>query len=104
MVRQAASRQKTRTVVEALYETHQIEDAVVSFKISRAADEKNDGELMLGGMNPSKFQPNTAVTVKNENNRGFWEVPLDDVMVNGESLGLLNRSAVLDTGSVSRSL
>ncbi|KAK0450060.1 aspartic peptidase domain-containing protein [Armillaria borealis] len=95
----AASRQKTRTVVEALYETRQIEDAVVSFKISRAADEKNDGELMLGGMNPSKFQPNTAVTVKNENNRGFWEVPLDDIRVNGESLGLLNRSAVLDTGS-----
>lgn len=104
MVRQAASRQKTRTVVEALYETRQIEDAVVSFKISRAADEKNDGELMLGGMNLSKFQPDTAVTVKNENNRGFWEVPLDDIMVNGESLGLLNRSAVLDTGSVSRSL
>ncbi|KAK0235770.1 aspartic peptidase domain-containing protein [Armillaria nabsnona] len=95
----AASRQKTRTVVEALYETRQIEDAVVSFKISRAADEKNDGELMLGGMNLSKFQPDTAVTVKNENNRGFWEVPLDDIMVNGESLGLLNRSAVLDTGS-----
>ncbi|SJL00037.1 uncharacterized protein ARMOST_03349 [Armillaria ostoyae] len=95
----AASRQKTRTVVEALYETRQIEDAVVSFKISRAADEKNDGELMLGGMNLSKFQPNTAVTVKNENNRGFWEVPLDDIRVNGESLGLLNRSAVLDTGS-----
>ncbi|KAK0204675.1 aspartic peptidase domain-containing protein [Desarmillaria ectypa] len=95
----AASRQKTPTVVEALYKTRQIEDAVVSLKIPRAADGKNDGELMLGGMNPSKFQPNTAVTVKNQNDRGFWEARLDDIRVNGQSLGLLNRFAVLDTGS-----
>ncbi|KAK0495372.1 aspartic peptidase domain-containing protein [Armillaria luteobubalina] len=95
----AASRQKTRTVVEALYETRQIEDATVSLKIPRAADGKNDGELMLGGMSPSKFQSDTTVTVKNKNKRGFWEVPLDDIQVNGESLGLLDRFAVLDTGS-----
>ncbi|KAK0469920.1 aspartic peptidase domain-containing protein [Desarmillaria tabescens] len=94
-----ASRQRTPTVVEALYKAHQIEDEVVSFKIPRAADGKNDGELMLGGMDPSKFQPNTTITVKNQNVRGFWEVLLDDIRVNGQSLGLKNRFAVLDTGS-----
>ena len=33
------------------------------------------------------------------NNVDFWEIPLDDISVNGKSLGLTGRTVILDTGT-----
>jgi len=64
-------------------------------------DGENDGEMMLGALNPAKYMQETLVTVKNSNPFGFWEVPLDDVQVGNKSMGWSDRTAVLDTGTVS---
>ncbi len=93
------SQQKTLTPVESLTKAGLIKNAVVSFKIPRLADQKNDGQATLGGVDPSKFDQNTLVTLNNVNKQGFWEGQLDAVSVDGNDLGLNGRTAILDTGT-----
>lgn len=95
------SRQGTTTLVEALQKAGHIKDAITSYKIPRLADGKNDGEMTLGAMNPAKYDPQTLVTVPNVNPLGFWEATIGGVKVNGKDMGWKNRSAIMDTGTVS---
>jgi len=83
-----------------LNQTGAIENAIVSFKIPRAADNKHDGEMTLGGMDPARYEAGSTVTVKNINKLGFWEVPISQVKMAGNSTGWTNRTGVLDTGTV----
>jgi hypothetical protein len=87
------------TPPESLAKAGQIKEAIVSYKISRLADQKNDGEVTFGGLDASKFDPKTLVTLQNVNKKGFWEAGLDAVSVDGKDLGLKGRTAILDTGT-----
>ncbi len=87
------------TPVESLAQAGLINEAITSFKISRLADEKNDGEITFGGLDPTKFSANTLVTFANVNTQGFWEGAMTAVTVNGQDLGLQGRTAILDTGT-----
>ncbi|KAH9033486.1 acid protease [Lactarius pseudohatsudake] len=60
-----------------------IKDAIVSYRISRLADQKNNGEITFGGLDPSKFDQTTLVTTE----------------LDGNDLGLTGRTAILDTGT-----
>ncbi|KAJ6631029.1 aspartic peptidase domain-containing protein [Mycena sp. CBHHK59/15] len=91
--------QQTPTLVESLQHAGLIEKPIISYKISRLTDGKNDGELTLGGMDPSKYDASSLVCLKNANPRGFWEASLDSVTVYGKDLGLTNRSCIFDTGT-----
>jgi hypothetical protein len=51
------------------------------------------------GLDATKFDQNTLVTVPNINQVGFWEVDVDDSSVGGVSTGLSGRTAILDTGT-----
>lgn len=51
------------------------------------------------GLDPTKFDSSTLVTIPNVNTQGFWEGNLDAVTVNGASVGLDGRTAILDTGT-----
>jgi len=99
------SQQKTKTLLEALRDAGEIDEATVSYKIPRLADQQNsgtEGEMTIGGLNPTRYNPQTLVTMKNVNLSGFWEVPMDGINVNGYDMGWTNRTVVLDTGTVSK--
>lgn len=96
---QTLSEQQTLTPPESLAQAGLISDAIVSFKISRLADQKNDGEITFGGLDQTKFDPNTLVTFDNVNQQGFWEGAMASVTVNGQDVGLKGRTAILDTGT-----
>lgn len=93
------SEQQTPTPVDSLADAGLIADAIVSFKISRLADNKNDGEITFGGLDDTKFDSKTLVTVPNVNQQGFWEAALDAATVDGKDTGLTGRTAILDTGT-----
>jgi len=93
------SQQQTLTPVESLAQAGLIKEAIVSYKLSRLADQKNDGEVTFGGLDTSKFDQSTLVTLNNLNKAGFWEAGMDAVSVNGKDLGLTNRTAIMDTGT-----
>ena len=92
------SNQGVLTPVEALAKNGLISDAITSYKISRIADGLNDGEITFGGLDETKFDPNTLVTVPNVNPNGFWEADFT-ASVDGKDLGLKGRTAILDTGT-----
>lgn len=98
---QILSEQGVPTPVQSLADAGLISEAVTSFKLGRVADGNNDGEVTFGGLDSSKFNANTLVTFDNVNTQGFWEGALSDITVNGQSLGLSGRTAILDTGTVS---
>jgi len=93
------SNQKTLTPVEALAEAGLISDAILSYKMARSRDNNNDGEITFGGLDPSKFDPKTLVTVPNVDLKGFWTAAIGDITVGGKSLDLQGRTAILDTGT-----
>jgi hypothetical protein len=93
------SQQKTATPIEALATAGLVAGPITSFKISRLADGRNDGEITFGGLDKTKFDPKTLVTLKNVNQKGFWEANLQTVSVDGKDVGLAGRTAILDTGT-----
>ncbi|KAF9048515.1 aspartic peptidase A1 [Panaeolus papilionaceus] len=93
------SEQQTLTPPESLAKAGLITDPIVSFKISRLADDKNDGEITFGGLDTTKFDQNTLVTLPNVNPDGFWEAALDASSVDGTDTGLKGRTTILDTGT-----
>jgi len=93
------SEEGVSTPPESLAAGGLIEQAIASFKISRLADQLNDGEVTFGGLDTSKFDQASLVTVANVNAQGFWEAAMDAVTADGQDLGLQNRSAILDTGT-----
>ncbi|KAJ7510363.1 acid protease [Mycena galericulata] len=99
LAKSALSEQKTATPVESLAANGLIADAITSYKISRAADNLNDGEITFGATDPTKFVASTLTTIPNVNTEGFWEGALDAVTVDGGDAGLQGRTAILDTGT-----
>ncbi|KAG6868061.1 hypothetical protein C0993_007848 [Termitomyces sp. T159_Od127] len=113
------SQQQTLTPIEALAKQGLVPEAITSFKISRLADNKNDGEITFGyvdgivashiyklmlscissGLDTTKFDSNTLVSLDNVNQQGFWEGNMDAVTVDGQDAGLQGRTAILDTGT-----
>lgn len=85
--------------VDALAAKGLIKDAVTSYKISRAADGKHDGEITFGGMDPAKFNANTLITIPVVGKDAFWETDMDAVGVDGQTLSSRKRTAIHDTGT-----
>jgi len=92
------SNQGLPTPVEVLAQKGLIGQPITSYKISRLSDGLNDGEITFGGLDKSKYDTSTLATFKNVNRDGFWEGNFT-VSVNGKSLGLNGRTAILDTGT-----
>jgi hypothetical protein len=93
------STQGVLTPVESLAKAGTIKAVITTFKISRLADQKNDGQVTIGGLDQSLFDPATLVTIPNVNTQGFWEGAVDAITVNGADTGLTGRTAILDTVS-----
>ncbi|KDQ57236.1 hypothetical protein JAAARDRAFT_178857 [Jaapia argillacea MUCL 33604] len=93
------SQQQTLTPVESLAKAGLITEAITSFKISRLADQKNDGEITFGGLDTTKFDQATLTTFANVNTQGFWEGAVGSIAADGTDLGLTGRTAILDTGT-----
>ncbi|KAJ8487817.1 hypothetical protein ONZ45_g14186 [Pleurotus djamor] len=86
-------------LLDTLHDKGLIAEPIVSYKIPRAADNLHDGEVAIGGLNPLKFKPGTAVTLPNTSPARFWEVTLERVVVNGIRMTWGTRDAIFDTGS-----
>ncbi|XP_002161366.2 lysosomal aspartic protease isoform X1 [Hydra vulgaris] len=75
-----------------------VEDAVFSFYLDRNVNDSTGGELLLGGVDSSKFVGDityTPVTVE-----GYWQFKMDKVVVNGEPMFCASGcNAIADTGT-----
>jgi len=99
LAKSTISEQQTLTPIESLKANGLVQSAITSYKISRLADNLNDGEITFGALDESKFDPNTLQVIPNANKQGFWEASMPSITVNGKDIGLKRRSAILDTGT-----
>lgn len=67
--------------------------------LSRTSGGLFDGELNFGGPNKARYDGNLNYMPILPNTNGFWEVPLDDLVVAGKNLGFEGRSAIIDSGT-----
>ncbi|KAK1219388.1 Histone acetyltransferase [Marasmius sp. AFHP31] len=87
------------TPIEALVASGLIDEPIVSYKISRRDDGKDDGEITFGALKEDQFDASTLVTLPNISPIGFWTAALDNSTVNGKDTGIGAREAILDTGT-----
>lgn len=76
-----------------------ISEAIISYHLSREQDQKDDGTVMLGGLDQSKFEAATLTTIDNTNDDGFWGGAIESATVDGQELGFTGHKAILDTGT-----
>jgi len=99
LAQSSLSNQGTLTPIEALATAGLVASAITSYKIPRLADNKNDGTITFGGLDDTKFDAQTLVTLDNVSKVGFWEAAVDATTVDGTDLNLAGRTAILDTGT-----
>ncbi|GAA5949636.1 hypothetical protein JCM21900_002480 [Sporobolomyces salmonicolor] len=92
------SSQGIPTPIEQLASDGLVKSAQMGYHLGRVSDGKNDGEITFGGVDAGKFN-GSLTEIPNVNQQGFWEGAMDDVAVDGESLKLSGRTAILDTGT-----
>lgn len=93
------SEEHVPTPIQALYSAKLISNPIVSFRISRLADELDDGEVTFGGLDENQYNASTLTTIPNVSDLGYWEGDINAIMVNGTNTGLAGRRAILDTGT-----
>ncbi|KAJ7903961.1 aspartic peptidase domain-containing protein, partial [Mycena leptocephala] len=89
------------TPVQTLKNTGFIDAAITSYRLPRAIDDINNGEITFGGLDYTKLDSSTLVTVEAMNDDTcFWLTQLGGVSVDGEMVALsASRTALMDTGT-----
>ncbi|KAJ7086071.1 acid protease [Mycena belliarum] len=93
------SNQNTPTPVQALADAGLINTAITSYRLPRLVDDTNNGEVTFGGLDDSKFDSSTLVTIKTAPNTGFWIIDLGGVSVNGVDVPIAGNNSLMDTGT-----
>ncbi|TFY55880.1 hypothetical protein EVG20_g9156 [Dentipellis fragilis] len=86
-------------VLDLLTLSGAILERVTGWKLSHSSDGKNDGELVLGGVNTAKFIPESMVTVKNLD-AIHWQAQVDAAAVGNIHVINSPRVAIFDTGAL----
>ncbi|KAJ7510366.1 acid protease [Mycena galericulata] len=96
--KQGLSNQGVPTPVQSLANTGFINAAITSYRLPRAIDHTNNGEITFGGLDDTRFDSSTLVTL-NATSDAFWIGHLGGVTVNGVTVPITNRTTLMDTGT-----
>jgi cathepsin D len=79
-----------------MYEQNLIEDNSFSFYLSTTAGEAGS-RLVLGGVDPALYTGNfTYHTLLSDT---YWEIQMDDILINGQSIGVSGPLGIVDSGT-----
>jgi cathepsin D len=87
----------TKTIMQALDEQTNLKENILGIHLNRASEGTKDGELIIGGMDKSKFKGN--LNYLPTQNPSSWEIKIDDAFVGGDACGFTGKSAMIDTGT-----
>jgi len=87
----------TPTIMDVLSADKLIASNTIGVHIHRAEDGTKDGEIVFGGIDTDKFSGTLSYT--KTSNDDAWEIPVQDMLVNGQSCNFTNRTAIIDTGT-----
>ena len=92
------SNQGVITPIEALATNGLVKSATMGYALGRVADGGNDGEIVFGSVDTSKFDAATTQTLDVSSNNGFWQIAMGGITVNGQP-AIQGRQAIMDTGT-----
>lgn len=61
--------------------------------------EQPGGIFTIGGTNTSLYNDTLNYVLLSESKSGHWDIPLDNVSVNGKNLSISSAGVVIDTGT-----
>ncbi|CAI4217293.1 unnamed protein product [Parascedosporium putredinis] len=82
-----------------LKESKKLAKNVFSVSLNRGSSGVNDGELTLGGINQKKYTGDISYTNIPKDVSSDWAIPLDDISVGTEGVGIRDRLGYIDTGT-----
>ncbi|EPS37846.1 hypothetical protein H072_8400 [Dactylellina haptotyla CBS 200.50] len=97
-----ASSEGVTVPLQVLKDTNQIPAALIGVHLARAGTGTNDGAINFGKIDPSFIKGGDANSLTFSDNisaDGLWEINLEDMTVNGQTLGLSPSTAIIDTGT-----
>ena len=88
----------TPTVMQTLNTSSQLKSPIIGINLQRNSDGARDGQITFGSTDSSKYTGtiNYTPTVADT---GLWEIATDGCSFGGNSTGLSNRTAIIDTGT-----
>jgi hypothetical protein len=87
-------------LLDILSTSRLIPSKLYAIHLSRATDGVADGELNLGAINKDRFTGDiNYIPIIETDTTGFWEIPVSNAGVDGTSLSMTDRSAIMDTGT-----
>ncbi|PGH07887.1 hypothetical protein GX51_01597 [Blastomyces parvus] len=89
---------KAPTVMEELQMGGLLKKNIIGINIHRHSDGARDGQIVFGDVDTSKFVGDISYT-KTVPNVGHWEVPVDDIFVDGKPLNFQGKNGIFDTGT-----
>ncbi|KLJ06009.1 hypothetical protein EMPG_10534 [Blastomyces silverae] len=89
---------KAPTVMEELQMGGLLEKNIIGISLQRHGDGARDGQIVFGDVDKSKFVGDISYT-KTVPNVGHWEVPVDDIFVDGKPLNFQGKNGIFDTGT-----
>nr|XP_019014861.1 endopeptidase [Kwoniella pini CBS 10737]OCF53642.1 endopeptidase [Kwoniella pini CBS 10737] len=92
------SNQGVSTPIESLASTGLIKSPILGIALGRFTDGENNGELVFGQADTSKFDASTTQSLRVTSDDGFWQIDMAAVNVDGVEV-VQGRQAILDTGT-----
>lgn len=89
---------KVPTFMQTVKNNNLLKDYVYGINLQRDADDTNDGEIVFGGFDSTRFQGDLNY-LKTLDTDGSWDIKADDILVDGKSVKVTGRTAVFDTGT-----
>lgn len=97
--RTASNEIGTPTVMQVLDEKNLLQANIIGIHLQRNSDGAKDGEITFGGVDHSKYKGSLSYTTTVSADPTLWEIPVEDLAVNGTSCQLVGKSAIIDTGT-----
>jgi cathepsin D len=96
--RASSNRLGTPTMMDVMANQKLLKANIFGVHLSRSVDGTTDGQITFGAPDSSKFTGELSYT-DGVSPDGLWEIPADGAGVNGASLGLTGKTAIVDTGT-----
>ncbi|KAK2813124.1 hypothetical protein FQN50_000801 [Emmonsiellopsis sp. PD_5] len=87
------------TFMQAVQLADLIEKNIIGINLQRTSDSATDGQLVFGDVDKTKFTGDIAYTSTLPESDNRWQIPVEDIFVDGKAVGFEGKSALLDTGT-----
>jgi Eukaryotic aspartyl protease len=96
--RASSNKLGTPTLMDVMASQKLLKANLFGVHLSRSADGATDGQITFGEADSSRFSGDLSYT-DSLTLDGLWEIPCDGAAVDGQSLGLTGKTAIIDTGT-----